>query len=147
MGERTDQIERDLETTRGQLSDNLVELKQRARSAVDWRAQAQEHPGAMLAAAFGGGVILSALFNGLRGPRAVYRQKGRRGSADRARVSSEADTAPKARRSTAPAKLGVLSDALIGLAIGQATHFIEGMLPGFNGEVRRARNSREESET
>ena len=58
MGERTDQIERQIAETRGELGDNLGELQNKVKSAVDWRAQFQQRPGTLLAVAFGGGVIL-----------------------------------------------------------------------------------------
>ena len=47
MGERTDQIERQIAQTRSELSDNVGELQDKVKSAVDWRTQFQEHPGTL----------------------------------------------------------------------------------------------------
>jgi len=61
MDERADQIEQDIHKTRADLSDNLNELEEKVRSTFDWRTQFQERPMTMLAVAFGGGILASAL--------------------------------------------------------------------------------------
>lgn len=61
MGERTDQIEQQINRTREDLGENFNELEQKVKSAFDWRTQFEERPMTMLAIAFGGGVIASAL--------------------------------------------------------------------------------------
>src|SRR5438067_13203916 len=66
MGETTDQIERQIEQKRNQLNQNFNELEQKVKAAMDWRRQFDERPGTMLAVAFGGGVLLSAMFGGSR---------------------------------------------------------------------------------
>src|SRR5580700_10783869 len=75
MGETTNQIEWEIAQKRSELSHNLIELKKKAKSAVDWRSQVEERPGTMLAVAFGGGIVLSALFSALRGPAKVYAER------------------------------------------------------------------------
>src|SRR5580704_17285162 len=75
MGETTNQIELEIARKRNELGDNLVELERRAKAAVDWRAHVQERPGTMLAVAFGGGIVLSALFSALRGPAKVHAER------------------------------------------------------------------------
>ena len=75
MGETTNQIEWEIAQKRSELSDNLIELKQRAKAAVDWRSQVEERPGTMLAVAFGGGILLAALFSALRGPANVNAER------------------------------------------------------------------------
>ena len=52
MGETTNQIEWEIAQKRTGLGDNLIELKQRAKAAVDWRSQVEERPGTMLAVAY-----------------------------------------------------------------------------------------------
>jgi hypothetical protein len=59
MGETANQIAWEIAQKRTELSDNLIELKQRAKATVDWRWQVEKRPGTMLAVAFGGGMILS----------------------------------------------------------------------------------------
>jgi hypothetical protein len=49
MDETSDQIERHIQETRNDLDDNLNELGDRVKKAVDWRAQFEERPGTMLA--------------------------------------------------------------------------------------------------
>ena len=60
MGERTDQIEQQINRTRDDLGENFDELEQKVKGAFDWRTQFEERPMTMLAIAFGG-VIASAL--------------------------------------------------------------------------------------
>ena len=92
MGERSDEIEEQISRTREDLRDNLNELEDRVRGALDWRRQFEERPLTMLAAALGGGMLLAALLpgggNGRR-PRAYAeastRSEGRREAEARAR--------------------------------------------------------------
>ena len=72
MGQTTQQIEADIQETRDSLGSNLDELENRARSAADWRQRFRAKPVKCLGLAFGGGLILAALFGGGR--------KGRNGS-------------------------------------------------------------------
>lgn len=61
MGERSHQIEEQIQRTREDLQDNLNELEQRVRSVFDWRTQFEERPLTMLTVAIGGGILLAAL--------------------------------------------------------------------------------------
>ena len=61
MGERADQIEQQINRTRNDLSENFYELEQKVKTTFDWRSQFEERPGVMMAIAFGGGLLLSAL--------------------------------------------------------------------------------------
>jgi hypothetical protein len=69
MGEKSDQIERHIRKTRNDLSENFSELEEKVKSALDWRTQFAERPGTMIALAFGGGVLLSAIFSSRRSSR------------------------------------------------------------------------------
>jgi hypothetical protein len=82
MGQRTDQIENQIENKREDLKSNLQELETRVKTATDWRHYFAEHTGTMIAAAFGGGVLLAAMVGG-RSSRASLNQAG--GSAEPAR--------------------------------------------------------------
>jgi hypothetical protein len=62
MGQTADEIVNDIDRTRESLRANLEELESRAKEAADWRHHYRKHPGAMIAAAVLGGVVLSALF-------------------------------------------------------------------------------------
>ena len=64
MGERADAIEREIEQERVELGRNLEELEHRVKEATDWRVQFERHAGGMMAMAFGGGLLMAALFGG-----------------------------------------------------------------------------------
>ena len=74
MGETSYQIERHIQETRNDLGDNFGELQSKVKKAVDWRAQVEERPGTMLALAFGGGIVLSALLSSRRPFRSAYNE-------------------------------------------------------------------------
>jgi hypothetical protein len=67
MGETTDAIERDIESRRAALQADIEELEARVKSATDWKHYYETYTIPLLAAAFGGGMLLSALVGG--GPR------------------------------------------------------------------------------
>src|SRR5271156_4506591 len=122
MGEATNQIEWEIARKRSELSDNLIELKQRAKAAVDWRSQVEERPGTMLAVAFGGGVVLSALFSVLRGPAKVHTQRPSSNAAgyDSAVTRTSARTPSKLASSTRK-NLDALGGALVGIVATRTT--------------------------
>jgi hypothetical protein len=64
MGQTTDQIENQIENKREDLKSNLQELETRVKTATDWRHYFAEHTGTMMAAAFGGGVLLATMLGG-----------------------------------------------------------------------------------
>jgi hypothetical protein len=61
MGETTDQMESHIENKREDLESNFRELQHKVKSATDWRQQFQNHTGTMVAAAFGGGMLVSTM--------------------------------------------------------------------------------------
>jgi hypothetical protein len=143
MGETTNQIEWEIAQKRSELSDNLIELKQRASAAVDWRAQVEERPGTMIAVAFAGGIVLSALFSALRGPAKVHAERSSSGNAvEYDEPISKGSARPSSKLASATRKnLDALGGALLGIVATRATRILEGILPGFHGEFERARNS------
>jgi hypothetical protein len=68
VGKTTDQIATDIDRSRDDLKSNLQELETRVKSVTDWRTQFDKHPGPMMAAALVGGLLLSAMLGGKRGP-------------------------------------------------------------------------------
>ncbi|HXN27656.1 MAG TPA: hypothetical protein VN902_11075 [Candidatus Acidoferrales bacterium] len=143
MGETTNQIESEIVQKRSELSDNLIELKQKAKAAVDWRAQVEERPGTMISLAFAGGIVLSALFSVLRGPAKIYAQRSSSGNAAEhdGPVSKGAPRPPSRLASATRKNLDALGGALLGIVATRTTRILEGILPGFQGEFERARNS------
>jgi hypothetical protein len=151
MGETTNQIEWEIAQKRSQLSGNLIELKQRAKAAVDWRSQVEERPGTMLAVAFGGGIVLSALFSALRGPAKVHAER-RSASANRANSydnGNSYDSSASKNSAQSPGKLATatrknldaLGGALLGIVATRTSSILEGILPGFEKEFERAKNT------
>ena len=142
MGETTNQIEWEIAQKRNELSDNLIELKQRAKAAFDWRSQVEERPGTMVAVAFAGGVILSALFRALRGPAKVYAEHPTGNAVEYGSPISKGSPRQPSKLATATRKnLDALGGALLGIVATRATSILEGVLPGFQSEFERAKNS------
>jgi hypothetical protein len=142
MGETTNQIEWEIAQKRIELSDNLIELKQRAKAAFDWRSQVEERPGTMLAVAFGGGIVLSALFSALRGPAKVYAERASGNAVEYDSPISKTSARPPSKLATATRKnLDALGGALLGIVATRTTSILEGILPGIQSEFERARNS------
>ena len=142
MGETTNQIEWEIAQKRSELSDNLIELKQRAKAAVDWRSQGEERPGTMLAVAFTGGIVLSALFSALRGPAKVYAQRPSGNAVEYDSPISRTSARSPSKLTTATRNnLDVLGGALLGIVATRTASILEGILPGFQREFERARGS------
>ena len=93
MGEKADLIERHIEQQRSEFGDNIIELKNKVRRSVDWRAQVEERPLTMLGLAFGAGLLLSVLLDGRSGYRRL-----------RAELSSAALPAVSGSRLVAPGR-------------------------------------------
>ena len=149
MGEKSDQIEREIRQKRDELSGNFDELEQKVKHLMDWRAQFDEHPGTMMALAFGGGVLLSALF-----ARPVVRQRvysdqpPAPAMPERETVSaSKSYPEPRNGKNHQPASketrenLAAVRDAFISMALVNASGVIDAVLPGFQNEFVKARAS------
>ena len=147
MGEKSDQIERHIQEQRSELGDNISELEQKVKSAVDWRAQFDERPGVMIGLAFAGGVLLSALLpSNSKISSAVSSKK--RSLTDMydsyaEKASSSFDSAPsssyKSYQSKAPNETWEnLKGALVGMATARVGEFVEEILPGFNEHYKNA---------
>lgn len=142
MGQTADQIELEIAAKRTALGGNLIELSQKAKSAVDWRTQVEERPGTMLAIAFGGGIVLSALFSALRGPAKVHAETPSDNLIENDRPAHKTSTPLTNRRTSATRRnLDALGGALLGIVAARTSGVLEGILPGFESEFERARNS------
>lgn len=119
MGERTNQIEREIASQRDSLGHNLNELESKAKSLTDWRTHFDSNPMLMLGLALGGGIMLASVVGG---------------SSSRSRSRSE--------RHGEGSQLGGLSNemgetwnhikgALVGIASGKVVEFLAGAVPGF----------------
>ena len=144
MGETSDQIERHIQETRNDLGDNFSELKEKVKTVVDWRAQFEERPGIMMALAFGGGVLLSALLPTVR-PSRRRSSEGRRNAPpdrDAPGHSIKSRTAFDDKASQTLENWDALKGALVGVATTKLSGFIEDLLPGFKQEFTKAQTGK-----
>jgi hypothetical protein len=133
MGQTTDQIENQIENRREDLKSNLQELETRVKTATDWRRYFADHTGPMIAAAFGGGVLLAAMLGGRN---------------NRASPSS-GDYSPEAARvSRSGTKHEVLENldsiksALVGAAATKFKGVLSEVVPGFREHLAKAEADR-----
>jgi hypothetical protein len=143
MGETSDQIERHIQETRNDLGDNFSELEDKVKTAVDWRAQFEQRPGTMLALAFGGGMVLSALLPSGRRSRSTY-DEGWKSATNRDSTPSlqSAATPPTGKPSETRQTVEALTGALVGVAVSRASRFIDSLLPGFEREFSNAKTAK-----
>ena len=144
MGETSDQIERHIQKTRNDLGANFSELKEKVKTAVDWRAQFEERPVTMMALAFGGGVLLSALLPSVRSSRRRSSEGRENAPADRDAPghSIKSRTAFDDKASQTLENWDALKGALVGVATSKLSGFIEDLLPGFKQEFTKAQTGK-----
>jgi hypothetical protein len=130
MGQTTDEIENQIETTRESLRSNFEELETRVKSATDWRHYYKEHTGMMMAVAFGGGLLLSTL----------------------TRADTEATAADAADASNRNASSGTkhevhrtfdtIASALVGTAATKLKGVLGEVIPGFSDHLAQTEGRR-----
>jgi hypothetical protein len=144
MGETSGQIERHIQETRNDLGDNFSELEEKVRTAVDWRAQFEERPMTMIALAFGGGVLLSALLPTRRSSRRKTAENRRSAPLDMETTepSDKSRNAFDGKADQALETWDALKGALVGVATSKLSGFVEDLLPGFKQEFTKAQTGR-----
>jgi hypothetical protein len=144
MGETSGQIERHIQETRNDLGDNFSELEEKVKTAVDWRAQFEERPMTMIALAFGGGVLLSALLPAGHSSRRRYSEAPWTAPPDRdaAGLAIQSRTPFDAKASEPLQTWDALKGALVGVAATKLSGFIEDLLPGFQQEFTKAQTGK-----
>lgn len=126
MDHRTDQIESHIQSRQEALQSNFQELEKKIKSVTDWRHQFKNHPAAMVATAFGGGLLLASMLG---------RGKGRRVRAGPSNGPQPRANAPHSR--TERRKHEVLKSwdniesALIGVAAAKFRGMLSDIVPGF----------------
>jgi Protein of unknown function (DUF3618). len=129
MGQTTDQIAAHIEHTRDSLGSNLDELEQRVKSVADWQRHFRSNPLTMLGVAFGGGVMLAAMFGG---------HQARRGRSVSSHSSgSDFQVVTDQDRLHALKTWDHIKGALIGVAASRFTEFVGEIVPGFTDEFQR----------
>lgn len=150
MGETPYEIEQHIRETRDNLTDNFSELEEKVKTAVDWRAQFEERPGTMLALAFGGGVLLSALFP--PGPPShrsfledidhapSYRDVP--GTPNPRPILAEEEDRPQRQSAGGNGHWDAIKGAFVAVAADRLSGFVNDLLPGFKQELTAAQNRR-----
>ena len=145
MGETPDQIERHISEKRSELGENIHELQQKVKTAMDWRAQFDQRPWVLMGVAFGGGLLLSLLFGGSRDSRP---SRDSDGSSDRwGSESQRASTQPKHSDDKAAALWENLRGAALAVAGSRLSGVLEGVLPGFEEQYRKRQRERQSPST
>jgi hypothetical protein len=140
MAESSEELERHIEDIKHDLKDNFGALEDKVKSAVDWRAQFEERPGTMLALAFSGGVLLSALLPRARSARRAVRDSN--GNAETIRSEPPVSARPRSDNEKArsgSAAWNALKGAMIGAVAGKVSEFIEEVFPGSGTASHTAR--------
>jgi len=120
MGERADQIEKEIQQERGELDKNLHELERRVRDTTDWRVQFNRHPMLMMGLALGAGVALST---------AVGRRTN--GSSASIRRLEAASGAQPQGPNPLKESWDTLKAALLGIGTVRLCNLIDELVPGF----------------
>jgi hypothetical protein len=126
MGQTVNEIEDHIETSREDLRSNLEELRQKVRTAVDWRERFRSNPGAVLAVAFGGGFILAKVIGGSRSDRS-----GASGS----RRSAALSGAVEDRKGQVLRAWDDIQSALVGVVASKVSHTLAEVVPGFKEQL------------
>src|SRR5690242_11081893 len=115
MGEKSNQITRDIEEQRAQLGSNLEQLEDKVKDIADWRRQFQNSPFTMMGLALGGGILLSSVLGGRRSR--TYYVPRNTGHQWRDETSSrESDRATHSQLRRASDTWDTIKGALIGVA-------------------------------
>lgn len=124
MGKTVNEIENHIEHKREDLKSNLQELENRVKSAVDWRHYFQNHAGTMIAAAFGGGLLLSTMVG-----------KRKRSSN---MAPAPQDTADSGAKHQVLKAWDTITSALVGVAATKFTGMLSDVVPGFTEHLAKA---------
>jgi hypothetical protein len=144
MGEKSNQITRDIEEQRAQLGSNLEELEGKVKDIADWRQQFQNSPLTMMGLALGGGILLSSVLGGRRS-RTYYAPRRDAGRQWRDETSfgreetgfRESDKATHNQLRRASATWDTIKGALIGVAAGSVKNLLTEAVPGFTEEFHK----------
>ncbi len=137
MGQTTDQIENQIEDKREDLKSNLQELESRVKTATDWRHYFAEHTGTMIAAAFGGGVLLAAMVGG----------RSNRASLSRAESSESTRPWTRGTKHEVLENLDSIKSALVGAAATKFKGILGEVVPGFTEHLAKAEADRSRDST
>ncbi len=131
MGEKSDQIERQIVTERGDLGRNLNELQSKVQEVTDWRVQFQKRPMLMIGVAAGGGLLLASLTGRKSRSRPHYA-----GGGDGAH-EFEHRRGTELQKNKALETFDNIKGAMIGVAANTFQDFLGQLIPGFRDQVQK----------
>jgi hypothetical protein len=137
MAENSEQVERHIEERRNSLSNDISELERKAKEAVDWRAQVDRHPGTMLSAIFRGGSRRSKSSRPAE-PSSALQAYSTESNAANADYQAAMAAGEDYHGSAASQTFENVKGALLGVALAKCEEFLEGLLPGFSTQYRKA---------
>lgn len=133
MGQTTDQIENQIENKREDLKSNLQELETRVRTATDWRHYFAEHTGTLIAAAFGGGVLLATMVGGRSNRASPNQADGSSAPARPWRTGTKHEVLDN---------VDSIKSALVGAAATKFKGILGEVVPGFKEHLAKAEADR-----
>jgi hypothetical protein len=144
MDKRSDQIEEQIHRTREDLRDNLNELEEKVRSALDWRTHFEQHPLTMLTVALGGGILLAAvLLPGGNGRQRRYSDASVRSHERMAAGQAESRTRKAERESNG--SLDALKGAFMTAVASRIGGFLGQLLAGHRQETELGKRQQRHS--
>jgi hypothetical protein len=129
MGETPDQIERHIYEKRSELGENIHELQEKVKTAVDWRAQFDQRPWVGMGVAFGGGLLLALLFGGRRDSDRSWSSRDWGQDAKRFGTSQTGNDRANATWEN-------IRGAALAVAGSRLGNVLEGVLPGFQEQFK-----------
>ncbi len=130
MGEKSNQIERQIQAQRGELGYNLNELQSKVEEVTDWRAQFQKRPMLIMGAAVGGGLLLASLTGRRARPRRHFGEESREAGFEHRRGT-------ELQKNKALETFDAIKGAMIGVAANTFQEFLGQIVPGFTEQFQK----------
>lgn len=130
MGEKSNQIERQIAAERSQLGENLNELQSRVEEVTDWRLQFQKRPMLMMGVAVGGGLLLAAVTGRRSRSRREYPER-------RIDIAHEHQRGTELQKHKALETFDTIKGAMIGVAANTFKDLLAELVPGFHEQFEK----------
>ena len=126
MDETANEIEAQIDRTRGRLRSNLKELEGKVDAATDWREHFRERPHVFLGAAFIGGLVLATALKPKTALRTLSAVAAHPGVGGNGSVQAQASEL-----------WNNIQGALAGVASARIKEYLGELVPGFDEHYRR----------
>ncbi len=130
MGEKSNQIERQIALERGELGQHLDELQSKVQEATDWRTHFQKRPMLMLGVALGGGLLCASFAGRKSKSRRYYAPESGDGGAPHRRGT-------ELQKNKALETFDTIKGAMIGVAANTFKDFLGQVIPGFGDQFQK----------